>query len=63
VTKKRVRAKRFIKETTRYQGGYRERREFGFGSSSLAFNWIKQKALTRDSQSLVIKRRDKAKGF
>jgi hypothetical protein len=43
--------------------GIEKRREFGFGSSSLAFNWIEQKALTRDSQSLELERRDKAKSF
>jgi hypothetical protein len=40
----RVRIKDFIKEATRYQGGYQEKREFEFGSS-LAFSWIEQKAL------------------
>jgi hypothetical protein len=43
--------------------GIKKRREFRFGCSSLAFNWIEQKVLTRDSQSLVIERRDKAKSF
>jgi hypothetical protein len=43
--------------------GIEKRREFRFGCSSLAFDWIEQKALKRDSQSLVIERRDKAKGF
>jgi hypothetical protein len=55
VAKTRVRIKDFIKKTTRFQGGYRERREFGFGSS-LAFSWIEQKVLTRDSQGRVIGR-------
>jgi hypothetical protein len=42
--------------------GIEKMREFRLGSS-LAFSWIEQKALTRDSQGLVIGRGDRTQSF